>query len=444
MTDINSKARSQVRRPRFARPWYYWNIGTLGALLTVCIVLERMGVVDWQVAAVAGVISLLTWGVSGILIAVWNWYWLSLDSRWGNRLRAGLRSSLIGFVASTAVILLYVGICVLVYLPEYWARRNLQMQGGRLGFDTGQYAPGPKFYCPGGIAQYVFDTDIVRSPSSFSSGPTTSSEDLRVVTRWPHLTFVKLTGAELSDDDLSRILNTYPKLNGISIAGTKINGAGFRSLRAENRLKLVWLRNCPVNDEGLSHLAACKNLLRLDLSEIPIKGSRLGEVTGDPMLTLNIEKCPLESFAVEQLNQLPNLYNLQLKSCGIGGDALTRLQSQVRHLTLEGGEFNDDCIPALSKQPRLVSLHLANASVSGKGLSVLKDSPTLETLLVSSVPLTNDDVPFLAELTNLKSLYVYHSKITATAFEELSRQINAKIDHTWLPGENPRGYPGPP
>jgi Leucine-rich repeat (LRR) protein len=160
------------------------------------------------------------------------------------------------------------------------------------------------------------------------------------------------------------------------------------------------------------------------------------------MLLLNIEKCPLEAVAIEQLNQLPNLYSLTLTSCGIGDEALKRLQTPVKHLTLQGDDFTDDCFPALSKQPRLVSLTLANASVTGKGLSVLKDSPALELLYISDVPLTNDDVPFLADLTNLKRLYVDRSKITATAFEELSRQINAKIVHSWLPGEDTRGgYP---
>lgn len=79
-----------------------------------------------------------------------------------------------------------------------------------------------------------------------------------------HVTRVSLSGTGTTDDDL-RCLTAFSRLSYLKLSDTEVTGLGFVYLKGLTRIERVDLENAPLSKKGLSHLRELGTVHHLDL-----------------------------------------------------------------------------------------------------------------------------------------------------------------------------------
>ncbi len=161
---------------------------------------------------------------------------------------------------------------------------------------------------------------------------------------------------------------------------------------------------------------------------------------------LNLTKTGVNLFL---LPKLPSLKRLVLDDNGIDGPGLASLekQSALTELSLVNTGVNDQLLAHLPKLPALQRLVLDGNDIRGGGLTYLRDRPELidlslgcplltdltaknltelkqlKRLSLAGSGLTNAGIKHLASLTNLESLDLRRTKVTAAGIDELKAAL---------------------
>lgn len=160
---------------------------------------------------------------------------------------------------------------------------------------------------------------------------------------------LKVGGSEIGDEALELIADMV-NLRGLDLEGSSATDAGVARL---GKLPLVGLTlyQCPnVTDEGLKVLANYKNLQRLTLRDVPVRGEVLALLPHpERLISLNMAQSRISDVEVSRLAKLKNLEQLNLSETAITDAAVDTLSklSKLKKCMLTQTGISEDAIGRL-------------------------------------------------------------------------------------------------
>lgn len=220
-------------------------------------------------------------------------------------------------------------------------------------------------------------------------------------------------------------LSTLPNLKSLVLAGPAFGDGMFDQLAKYPALSSIQIDNTIVTDEG------CAGLTKLPhLTELRIMGRQLSNLAAEHIGKLKLQKLAIVSTAIndvgmQRLANLSNLEELSLSGSMLITDAgllniagmtkLNRLNIRFcRKLTADGMKH-------LKKLDQLIYLNIEANGLGDSGLKLAVSGKTaLEQLYASGNTLTDEAMPAIGNLTNLKLLALARNKVTALGVKRLA------------------------
>jgi hypothetical protein len=181
---------------------------------------------------------------------------------------------------------------------------------------------------------------------------------------------------EAGDAELVHAI-AFPRLEELSLAGTKTTAAGLAKLAGLPRLKRLFLDGLPLADAGLKPLAKLAGLESLSLADLPITDAGLEHVSGLTNLqVLNLSNCAITDDGLLFLAPLVNVETLALKNAQVRGQGFHHLQGMerlnvlnVNHCPIEGEQLQ-----LLNGMQHLRILHVAGCNIEPKYIEALENN----------------------------------------------------------------------
>jgi hypothetical protein len=186
------------------------------------------------------------------------------------------------------------------------------------------------------------------------------------------------------------VYNVGGRDNGIQLFQMGATDADMRNFIVLPDWHSITLRECPVSDAGLKHLANQKGLRFLDIGE-----------TGISTLHPIRECVHLQQLWCDRLEQMTDrkvtalagfqeLWFLDLAHTQIGDSTAERLGSltKLRKLSLLGTKISDEGLKAIGTLPKLETLSLYRTAITDEGLRHLHGLAQLRLLAVGETQAT--------------------------------------------------------
>lgn len=218
------------------------------------------------------------------------------------------------------------------------------------------------------------------------------------------ITEVNFRGSDVADDDLPH-LTGLQRLQSILLNEATITDAALIPIGKIQSLRNLDLRDCPISNDGLTHLTNLTGLRALRLS------GKSGATT-------------IDDAGMDSVGKLIGLKALLLDFLWVSGEGLSQLGKLdgLQELYLAGTLVGDEDLAQVSLFPKLKKLRISKLSqVTGQGLSHVKQLTSLEDLdLSENSSLFDPDMVHLSEMKNLKRLNLWRVAITDAGVEPLA------------------------
>lgn len=190
--------------------------------------------------------------------------------------------------------------------------------------------------------------------------------------RYPKLKYVILDATSVDDEALAAFAHS-PRLELMSLEGTKIVGWGFRSMHRCERLLSILLSDAKIVD--LRHLHFAPNLDELTLSGTPLADEDLAQLAAlDRLKTLDLSDTAVTSHGVCALGEMDMLEELILESTEVNDTVVECLTNvPLKLLDLSGTAVTDQAIPGLLKIRTLERVRVLGSKVSDAALDALRE-----------------------------------------------------------------------
>jgi hypothetical protein len=221
------------------------------------------------------------------------------------------------------------------------------------------------------------------------------------------------------DREILAALPELPALASVVLAGTDADDGALVPLGNIATLKNLDLRDCPVTNAGLAHLAGLENLAALRLS------GKSGKTTVDDDGMAHVAK--LRSLRALMLDFL------WVSEAGL--ETLLPLE-KLEDLTLAQTLVGDEALPVIARFPALKRLRLAKTSVTGEGLAALEKLDRLADLDVSEcVSIDDAALEPIGRLTGLERLNLWRVPVGDAGVAHLAALVKLRwlnLDNTQL------------
>ena len=217
---------------------------------------------------------------------------------------------------------------------------------------------------------------------------------------------------KLKDEHMKQ-LQAFPKLERLSLHGTRITDEGLAQLQHVPNLNTLSLRSTRITDEGTPHLRSLTKLRLLQLGQTNITGEGLEPIRELTLLEhLELDRLKITDEHLAYLANLKKLKRLDLNQTriqGIGIDQLAGLK-QLEDLRISGRLNN----VTLTDYPRLTNLRirgrpplkiyledlpeLLNSPGTGEDELTMVDCPKVKSVWTSARRLRLVDMPALTAL----------------------------------------------
>lgn len=128
------------------------------------------------------------------------------------------------------------------------------------------------------------------------------------------------------------------------------------------------------------------------------------------------EKC------LEYIGRMVDLEELNLSDSVVEDDWLKHiLHLPIRRLLLGGTKISDQGVPQLARLSNLKELSLGDTDVTDKGIKALASFKKLDTLLLERSKITDNGVTFLEPMQNLDTLKLAYTKLTPQAVNSIAK-----------------------
>ncbi len=272
--------------------------------------------------------------------------------------------------------------------------------------------------------------------------------DMSVGARGNPVLTVGLDGTDAKTFDAAW-LKPFPKLNRLTLAGTKNVDGLLKNLGGLPNIRSLGLDNSDVTEEGLKALAGMKNLADLDLSGVKKPTAKAFAALADctKLEMLNLAETAIDDEALGKLDTLIALKELKLQSTKVALKALgafakwTKLRDldlsetpldetalasvaaakDLEILVIQKSPHKDADLKPLTKLTKLKKLDLAESSkITGIGLAGLEASTGLETLLLNDTAISDDGMKAIAKFESVKMLDLDRTKVTDVGIKLLA------------------------
>lgn len=210
----------------------------------------------------------------------------------------------------------------------------------------------------------------------------------------------------------------------LDFCNASITGSGLRFLDDLDKLEMLVLYECPITDEGLSHLPAFPALTDLSLSgdNSRITDAALKYVSRCTALEdITLHRVSITGSGLADLAPLRKVKILSLCSSGITDEGLAGISSirNLKDVFLKHTKVTDECLVHLSKLKKLHGLDLEKTKVTGRGLEVLAEAKNLVFLNLLHCPITDEGLSYLPPLPKLRYLRMNGIQITDEGLKHL-------------------------
>ncbi len=218
---------------------------------------------------------------------------------------------------------------------------------------------------------------------------------------------IDVSHSTITDAGIAHLKNLR-SLRDLDLQSTNITDAGLKHLGTLSSFRKVNLRRTKITDSGLAHLANSRGLEELRVNSTRITDSGLAHLRSmDSLKYLDIGWTRVTEEGLQHLSELTSLETLVLpRDNGITEEGLAHLAGlrQLKHLTGIPGDLSDRGLRCLSKM-QLESLDLRGAEITDETMPYVAQLTNLRELELQKCSTTNAG---LAELTKLKSLRSIH------------------------------------
>lgn len=366
------------------------------------------------------------------------------------RIRFGLRAMLLTFTL-IATLLAWSWYLRDRGIRQHRAALALQDASNIVLFDyqfdaAGAFITGPTPYLPNTLLDRIFGTYTFRQIKKITLGShfsdqhaahladlfslqqldlgnlSISDQTLEHVRQLSQLRDLNLSGTQITDAGLLR-LAPLGELRNLTLSSSGVTDAGLAVLAAFSHLESLQLHGSGISNAGLSHLGHCRELRSLDLSGTRVSNEglvHLRNLTELRELNLYGTDVTVEGLAdfgpVEQLDSLL----LDWEPLGICGvfDLFCKHhdQSIERALSVAGRA-------QVSKNGRVAALYLSEFAVTDDVVPLLSDLQQLRRLDLSGNPITDAAIPHLTKMRGLRELNIVATRITSNGAETVRRKL---------------------
>lgn len=227
-----------------------------------------------------------------------------------------------------------------------------------------------------------------------------------------------------------RLLAQLGKLEELTLEGPRIDDDSIRVVAAHLSLSALHLKDTSVTASGVQELAEMDSLLVLELDGIDLSDEDLAFLAGLGVKWLLIDGSPkITDAALVHLKGLADkLVYLRIAEAKVTGKGLSDLDemANVRALLLPGCPVDNAGLGSL-KAPNLACLDLSGTRVSGAALGHLNGMPKLRELNLDNTPIDDETLPHLAQLKSLEVLSLNGTPITDAGLVHLQKLQNLKV-----------------
>ena len=214
--------------------------------------------------------------------------------------------------------------------------------------------------------------------------------------------------SDLTDQSLQTI-GRIGSLESLTIAGGKFTDAGFSQLSNLRRLKRLHLSdrmNRSANPERAVDVADADVL-------------QIARMTGleDVMISSKI----LTNEGLSHLSSLVNLRELDLSSTNVTDEGIVYLSDlpNLTSLRLNCPQLSDEGLRFIARIPSLERLEIRGSNITGVGFQYFAKEATLDTVIVEGKNVRDEAIWHLAVLSNLCTLQLENTRVTAIDLEPL-------------------------
>jgi RNA polymerase sigma factor (sigma-70 family) len=275
---------------------------------------------------------------------------------------------------------------------------------------------------------------IVQADMTLLFGDTLSVEDVKLLTRFPEISDLRLGGRGVGDEALKEIVS-LKKIKVLNLGGAKITDAGLNELHKLPGLEDLWLAGTPITNDGLKALAKIKTLKIVGFYNTEVGDAGIKALHGlETLEELTLTKTRITDGGLKHLAAFPKLHSLragELRLTDAGMKALRQL-SQLTFLYLHDTDITDRGVKELANLVNLRTLNLAATSITDDGVAALAGLKKLQTLNLMMTKITDRSLESLSRLPQLWGLELSHTKITDAAIPVLARM--KRLDNLALDG----------
>jgi hypothetical protein len=261
--------------------------------------------------------------------------------------------------------------------------------------------------------------------------PHVTGESLVALKDLPRLSHLALIRLEI-DTDVVATLTTAPELQSLDLRFcTGWDQEHVAMLAEAPRLTALKLGGPTIDHGTLRSLGGFQNLESLGIEDAPIDQAGLQILASSPTLverldSLAFARCfGLDDAALHHLADFPRLRSLVLRDAPVSGQFLTALPhpAQIERLGLNQTFLVDEAFAAIAAFPNLKRLELASNPLNAQAIAAISTLSQLEYLDVTACDLDDTLIQPLARLGALKTLLVDENpRLTETAIKQLLRR----------------------
>lgn len=267
----------------------------------------------------------------------------------------------------------------------------------------------------------------ITSLESLSLGQGVGDEGLSHLNNLTSLRSLKVNDRSISDKGISH-LTGMTQMESLQIQRTQTTNEGLRHLEQMKKLKSLDLMGTRVTEEGLIHLKSLMNLEQLRLS-FPLTDVGLMHLSGMTSLkSMPLDENSLTPQGLDILSRMKSLVEVFIHSERKKGiyntDAIMKKLAEsleLKSMFIYVG-LTDEGLVHLKNMKSLQILNIWTSRVTGKGIAVLAELPSLKTISLSGSTLTSEEWEALGRLFSLEYLDLDHiqSKVTDADIAHLS------------------------
>jgi hypothetical protein len=219
-----------------------------------------------------------------------------------------------------------------------------------------------------GSAELVFIESLDVSTCHFTERSIGSQSDLSKLAEI-RLDYLKIGDAEL------RLLTRFPLLQTIWLTGTDITDGGLRELQSLAHVSNVVLKSTRVTDQGLANMGTLPSLVGLNLPAAITDAGVLHLKSFPNLRRLDLSYSKITDEGLKALHAVPSLTDLYLNDTAITDDGLKTLAglTSLQTLFLSGTKVSDVGLNHLDNTANLVHLELRDTKCTEIGVARVRN-----------------------------------------------------------------------